>query len=90
LSSVDINSNNPILRIGSRLYSGQFANNIGTYLLFEEKPENLQDIAQDKKEINIAEDAIIQNSVQNFNFSGKTFKKLILNRLFVQQKSSTI
>ena len=71
--TIDITAKNPIIQIGNRLYTGEYTNNIGTYLLFEEKGEQQQEQS---------------SSSENFDYSGKTFKKLVLTRLFVEEKAS--
>ena len=34
--TINIEQSNPIIQIGSRFYTGEYTNNIGTYLFFEE------------------------------------------------------
>jgi len=78
LKSIDISSANPIIQIGNRLYSGEYTNNLGTYLFFEEK---------DKSATVAAKTASTNNS--QFDYSGKSFKKLVLTRLFVEEQRSS-
>ena len=74
--SLDIGGPNPVIQIGNRLYTGEYINNIGTYLLFEEESSTLQ--VSNGEEI---------PKDPNFNYTGKTFKKLVLSRLFVEEKT---
>lgn len=76
-SHIDIKSSNPIIKIGERLYSAEYANNLGTFLLFEDKEESTQQQSDNDK------------STANFDYTGKTYKKLILTRLFVEEKTTT-
>jgi hypothetical protein len=69
---VEVESKNPVLQIGNRLYSGEYMNNIGTYMFFEEQ------------ETNTKQDTF--NS-QRISYKGKTFKKLLLNRIYLDKKS---
>ena len=78
LKSIDISSANPIIQIGNRLYSGEYTNNLGTYLFFEEK---------DKSATAATKTASTNNS--QFDYSGKSFKKLVLTRLFVEEQRSS-
>lgn len=64
--SIEITKSNPIIQIGNRLYQGEYQNNIGTYLYFDEKKS--------------------QQSKTEYEYYGKSFKKLILTRLFVEEK----
>ena len=65
--SIDIESSNPIVKIGNRLYSGQYQNNIGTYLLFSEQASS-------------------SPAPNKYDIAGKTYKKLILTRLYIKSK----
>lgn len=76
LKSIDISSANPIIQIGNRLYSGEYTNNLGTYLFFEEKDKS-------------ATAATKTSSTNQFDYSGKSFKKLVLTRLFVEEQRSS-
>lgn len=76
LKSIDISSANPIIQIGNRLYSGEYTNNLGTYLFFEEKDKS-------------ATAATKTASTNQFDYSGKSFKKLVLTRLFVEEQRSS-
>lgn len=80
LKSIDISSANPIIQIGNRLYSGEYTNNLGTYLFFEEK---------DKSATTVAATATKTASTNQFDYSGKSFKKLVLTRLFVEEQRSS-
>lgn len=80
LKSIDISSANPIIQIGNRLYSGEYTNNLGTYLFFEEKDKSATVAA--------AKTASTSNNSQ-FDYSGKSFKKLVLTRLFVEEQRSS-
>lgn len=66
--SIEITKPNPIIQIGNRLYQGEYQNNIGTYLYFEENK------SEDQK--------------TEYDYYGKSFKKLILTRLFVEEKQN--
>ncbi|CAF0904558.1 unnamed protein product [Brachionus calyciflorus] len=69
-NTIEITQPNPIIQIGNRVYQGEYQNNIGTYLFFEENKSN---------------DRAPQ---ANYNYSGKSFKKLVLTRLFVEERKS--
>jgi hypothetical protein len=71
--TLDISGKNPIIQIGNRLYTGEYTNNIGTYLVFEDKEAN---------------NSSRSNCLENFDYTGKTYKKLVLTRLFVQEKEA--
>lgn len=62
---LEIESSKPIVKIGQRLYSGEYQNNIGTYLFFSDS-------------------ATTSSDSNEFNYKGKTYKKLILNRLYLK------
>jgi hypothetical protein len=79
LKSIDISSANPIIQIGNRLYSGEYTNNLGTYLFFEEKDKSATTAATVTK----------TTSTNQFDYSGKSFKKLVLTRLFVEEQRSS-
>ncbi|RNA28975.1 general transcription factor 3C polypeptide 6 isoform X2 [Brachionus plicatilis] len=66
--SIEITKPNPIIQIGNRLYQGEYQNNIGTYLYFEEKKS--------------------QQQKTEHEYFGKSFKKLVLTRLFVEEKQN--
>lgn len=72
--TIDIESANPIIQIGNRFYKGEYTNNIGTYLFFEQQ--------QQREQEHPAEDSETSKSV----YSGKSFKKLVLNRLFIEER----
>ena len=75
--TLEIASKNPIIQIGNRLYSGDYINNIGTYLFFEQHDKSVPD----------STNSTTEKSSHSYNYSGKTFKKLVLNRLFVEEKT---
>lgn len=107
--SIDIGAKNPIIQIGNRLYSAEYQNNIGTYLLFEEETAapagavNSDQQAQQHQEAKNSsasqrgvgggpssnEDAAHSNSSSSgsssYSYKGKTYKRLVLNRLFVEE-----
>lgn len=84
--TIDIEAKNPIIQIGNRLYKGEYTNNIGTYLFFEQL--NIEKTTNSPKssatETNQA-NTDNQNLVKS-EYSGKSFKKLILNRVFIEEK----
>jgi general transcription factor 3C polypeptide 6 len=71
---LEVESNNPVLQIGNRLYLGEYINNIGTYLFFEERQDQTNSPKPDSL-----------NS-QRIGYKGKTFKKLLLNRIYLEKK----
>jgi len=92
--TLQISSKNPIIQIGNRFYSGQYTNSIGTYLFFDEKKlspsfPSSQSSEQHNKESTPSETAnqtsSAANSNQNFAYFGKSFKKLLLTRLFLEK-----
>lgn len=110
--SIDISNKNPIIQIGNRLYSGEYQNNIGTYLFFEEnKPQNS---SSNNSAHNLSENIVnsnqqldsetnntttkssssstisSQSAAINFNYFGKSYKKLVLSRLFVEEKKENL
>jgi hypothetical protein len=80
--SLDIGSKNPVIKIGNRLYTGDYTNNIGTYLLFEQKSK-IKENEHLNNENTSTERIESLNKTEKFEYSGKTFKKLVLTRLFV-------
>lgn len=82
LKTIEITSEKPIIQIGNRLYSGEYTNNLGTYLFFEEKEINPK-----PEESAAASAATSENASSEFAYSGKSFKKLVLTRLFVEENS---
>ena len=72
---LEIENRNPIIQIGNRLYSGEYQNNIGTYLFFQ---QNLVTNKNSEEEIGI--------TTSSSSYSGKTYKKLVLNRLYIKPK----
>lgn len=88
--SIDIQSTNPIIQIGNRFYSGEYINNIGTYLFFEQSSETnptfrVQQQTDTTEPNNFSIDKSSESDL-NFNYSGKSFKKLVLSRLFIEEK----
>lgn len=100
--SIDISNKAPIIQIGNRLYSGEYLNNIGTYLFFEENKPNSNNlhnpIANSNQANNISNPSTDsasstqtnqqpnQKSSDTFNYFGKSYKKLVLSRLFVEER----
>ena len=88
--SIDSQSTNPIIQIGNRFYSGEYINNIGTYLFFEQSSETNPTFRvpqqTDTTEPNSFSIDKSSESDLNFNYSGKSFKKLVLSRLFIEEK----
>jgi hypothetical protein len=70
---LEIENKNPIIQIGNRLYSGEYQNNIGTYLFFNQNNSK------------ISEEEEIEETT---SYSGKTYKKLVLNRLYLKPKET--
>lgn len=89
--SIDIQSENPIIQIGDRFYSGEYTNNIGTYLFFEQTNQStefqLNKSTNTLQQENIPGEAHQQSDLK-FNYSGKSFKRLVLSRLFIEEKKS--
>jgi hypothetical protein len=128
--TINIDKSNPIIQIGDRVYTGEYTNNIGTYLFFE---ENLQSTNSNKSTLDKEDDAVAASSSStnlndnhsneerktnnnNLNsksdkeeeekssnlsssssssaaassssssYFGKSFKKLILTRLFIEER----
>ena len=81
--SIEIDSKRPIVQIGTRLYAGEYVNNIGTYLLFDETETVSSSPASSSANDQPAGAA---NSTGQFNYYSKTYKKLVLSRLFVESK----
>ena len=75
--TLEIETSNPILKIGNRLYSGQYQNNVGTYMFFTHQQKNSDDTAPESS---------AENPKGSFQFYGKSYKKLLLNRLYVKPK----
>lgn len=95
--NIDIESKNPIIQIGNRLYTGEYINNIGTYLFFEEQNSTTKSTAsstadkdktvEDKERNDANSTEQLDSSEQNnYHCFGKSFKKLVLTRLFVEEK----
>lgn len=75
--TIDIEGKNPIIQIGNRFFKGEYTNNIGTYLFFEQKRPNTEESVETTNSSDSVKSA----------YSGKSFKKLILNRLFIEEKN---
>jgi hypothetical protein len=90
--SINIESKHPIIQIGNRLYSGEYINNIGTYLFFEDKSQHQHQQQPPTQEEYTATTttttASNQQQTQDFDYSGKSFKKLVLTRLFVEEATT--
>lgn len=71
--TINIDEKNPIIQIGSRFYKGEYTNNGGTYLFFEQNKLKSEEIKNSP-------------DFPHSDYSGKSFKKLILNRLFIEEK----
>lgn len=71
--TIDIESANPIIQIGNRFYKGEYTNNIGTYLFFEQQQREPEHLTEDSE-------------ASKSEYSGKSFKKLVLNRLFIEER----
>lgn len=84
LKTIEITSEKPIIQIGNRLYSGEYTNNLGTYLFFEEKEINSK---PEESASSSSSSATSENASSEFAYSGKSFKKLVLTRLFVEENS---
>ena len=83
LKSIDISSQKPIIQIGNRLYSGEYTNNLGTYLFFEEKEKSTTVVGG-------GDDPNSTTTSNEFAYSGKSFKKLVLTRLFVEENQTNV
>ena len=140
--TIEIESKNPIIQIGDRIYTGEYTNNIGTYLFFEQLQQQESTTAQGEQSIlpssdslfsselrpNSSESAPLETNQKNsatrisqtqpdladpvarsaktgkeqtssestaaslqsssYKFAGKTYKKLVLSRLFVEEKKA--
>jgi hypothetical protein len=73
---LEIENKNPIIQIGNRLYSGEYQNNIGTYLFFNQNNSKISGEEEEEKE------------EETTSYSGKTYKKLVLNRLYLKPKET--
>lgn len=92
--TINLDKKSPIIQIGSRFYSGEYTNNIGTYLFFEENKSNLvlpstssaveDNIVHSNQEF--SNKLSSDEQLNSYNYFGKTFKKLVLNRLFIEEK----
>lgn len=86
--TIDIESANPIIQIGNRFYKGEYTNNIGTYLFFEQKQQQQQrdqDLTEDGQ--NTESQSTGCGDASKSEYSGKSFKKLVLNRLFIEERN---
>lgn len=84
--TIEIESKTPIVQIGNRFYKGEYINNIGTYLFFEQLS-----LKGDKAALtqNITNNLSNTNSNIKAEYSGKSFKKLLLSRLFIEEKEQS-
>jgi len=73
--TLEIETSNPILKIGNRLYSGQYQNNIGTYLFFNNQQNNSEETSNNPT-----------TTESSFQYYGKSYKKLLLTRLYIKPK----
>ena len=87
--TIDIAAKSPIIQIGNRFYSGRYVNNVGTYLLFEQTiKKKADDASATASAITTDSDSTAEFNNCGTEYSGKTFKKLILNRLFLEEKKA--
>ncbi len=80
--TIDIDSANPVIQIGNRFYKGEYINNVGTYLFFEQQQ---QQEFKENTEPGSDKEAVGGESTKSV-YSGKSFKKLVLNRLFIEER----
>ena len=98
LDYINLDSKNPIIQIGNRLYNGEYVNNIGTYLFFRESTSSSSSSSTTAHVANGNQNELIDNNSKesssskaaSYNYEGKTFKKLILTRLFVEEKENVV
>jgi hypothetical protein len=106
--TINIEKTNPIIQIGNRFYTGEYTNNIGTYLFFEETQSNKSSVEtsnsssisnesnhsnQEKHNLNKSdkeEKSFSSLSSTASSYFGKTFKKLILTRLFIEERPNEV
>ena len=84
--TIDIQSDSPVIQIGNRFYSGQYTNNIGTYLFFEQQQQQQELTTTTTTQSDSNTDSAEPTSDLNYNYSGKSFKRLVLSRLFLEEK----
>jgi activator of HSP90 ATPase len=102
--TINIDKTSPIIQIGQRFYTGEYTNNIGTYLFFSEEDKQQQESAAAATTTTTTESSSSDhhrndtvttteqkiknnnNNKTNSTYFGKTFKKLTLNRLFIEEK----
>ena len=103
--TINIEKSSPIIQIGSRFYKGEYTNNIGTYLFFEEtqtsqssstadsnKPSSgksansASNLHSNENNNNNLNNSTSINDNSNSTYFGKSYKKLILTRLFIEEK----
>jgi hypothetical protein len=85
---LEIENKNPVIQIGNRLYSGEYQNNIGTYLFF-----NQNSTSEEQDALNCSQTSTASSQQQlatTSSYSGKTYKKLILNRIYIKPKEQNI
>lgn len=93
--SLEIQSNSPVIQIGSRFYSGEYTNNIGTYLFFESDLDQKKSTdktastlqSNTKNSDVLPATSIGESSDLKYKYSGKSFKRLVLSRLFIEENS---
>jgi len=84
--TIDIQSDSPVIQIGNRFYSGQYTNNIGTDLFFEQQQQQQELTTTTTTQSDSNADSAEPTSDLNYNYSGKSFKRLVLSRLFLEEK----
>lgn len=90
--ALDIVTKNPIIQIGNRLYSGEYQNNIGTYMFFEQKEGTPSAATDNEATLNTstASSNAQTESKSSYSYYGKSYKKLILTRLYMKPRDETI
>lgn len=113
--TINIDQSNPIIQIGNRFYTGEYTNNIGTYLFFEESQSNKSSVETSNTSTSISNESNHSNqekhnlnksdkeeksfsslssssslSAASSSYFGKTFKKLILTRLFIEERPNDV
>ena len=85
---LEIENKNPIIQIGNRLYSGDYQNNIGTYLFFNQNNSIVK--SSEEEFFNCSQSSTSSSTPATIttSYSGKTYKKLILNRLYIKPKET--
>lgn len=98
--SLEIQSEKPIIQIGNRFYSGEYTNNIGTYLFFEPDQEQEKLTTRPPQQPSIAKQSDKPTQPEttestsagdpadlSYKYSGKSFKRLVLSRLFIEENT---